>query len=172
MTTYINEEGVKIDESTIDTSLGYLQPDKILIAHHDATPEVAEKFHYEVKMWYFDDGTCQQVLAGNKDESVKVINDQTGQFEYVGDMTYRGADIEKVVDSEKVEAKEAYDEYDEDVQRYILYTAEELAERQAQQEASEKQQNFLTNGPDQLELNTTSLGDLTILLSELVGGAE
>lgn len=172
MTTYINEEGVKIDESTIDTSLGYLQPDKIFIAHHDATPEVPEQFHYEVKTWYFDDGSCQQVLAGNKDDSVKVINDQTGQFEYVGEQPYRGADIEKIVDVEKVEAKEAYDEYDEDVQRYILYTAEELKERQEQEEKSKTQADFLENGPTRLSETEVSVGDLTILLSELVGGAE
>lgn len=39
-----------------------------------------------------------------------------------------GRDVKKVIDVPAVEGKEAWDEY-EDIQRYILYTPEEYAER-------------------------------------------
>jgi hypothetical protein len=66
-----------------------------------------------------------------------------------------GKDMEKVVDVSGIVGHDAYDEY-EDIQRYIPYTAEELA-------AIEKQKNTPTI-PDRL----AAVEEL--LLSQMIGG--
>lgn len=169
---FFDENDIEIQESEVDTSLGYLQPDKIFIMHHEAVEGQEEETHFECKMFYFEDGTDLDVSAlKNEDPHVKVIDNKAGIFEYVDQgegKEFKGLDIESVVDKEKVEAKEAYDEY-EDIQRYIKYTQEELEAHQAQQEAAEKQAAFLSEGPAQLETNTSDISDLTILLSEVIG---
>ena len=66
---------------------------------------------------------------------------------------------------------EITDEY-EDIQRYVLYTEAELKERKEMEEKQAKQTAFMENGPDQLESNTTSIDDLTIMLSEIVAGSD
>lgn len=168
-----NEEDVEIKESDVDTTKGYLKSDKKFITHYDEQPEVIEHKHYEVERFVFEDGS-QMLVDGNTDAHVKVIDDQAGIFEYVDQgegNVYHGAEIKSVIDQEHVEHKDAYDEY-EDIQRYVLYTEEELAARKEAEEKQAKQTAFLEDGPDQLESNTTSIGDLTIMLSEIVAGSD
>lgn len=168
-----NEEDVEIKESDVDTTKGYLKSDKKFITHYDEQPEVIEHKHYEVERFVFEDGS-QMFVDGNTDAHVKVIDDQAGIFEYVDQgegNVYHGAEIKSVIDQEHVEHKDAYDEY-EDIQRYVLYTEEELAARKEAEEKQAKQTAFLEDGPDQLESNTTSIGDLTIMLSEIVAGSD
>lgn len=57
-------------------------------------------------------------------EAVKEVYHYETEREYPNG----GRDVKKVVDVPAVEAKEAWDEY-EDIQRYKLYTSEEYAER-------------------------------------------
>lgn len=169
----LNEEDVEIKESDVDTTKGYLKSDKKFIVHHEEQPEISEKKHYEVERFVFEDGS-QMLIETNEDPHVKVIDDQAGIFEYVDQgegNVYHGAEIKSVIDQEHVEHKDAYDEY-EDIQRYVLYTEEELAARKEAEEKQAKQTAFLENGPDQLESNTTSIGDLTIMLSEIVAGSD
>ena len=169
----LNEEDVEIQESDVDTTKGYLKPDKKFIAHHAEQIEIPEKKHYEVIRFTFENAP-EMFVEGNTDAHVKVIDDQAGVFEYVDqgeDNVYYGAEIKSVIDQERVEHKDAYDEY-EDIQRYVLYTEEELAARKEAEEKQAKQTAFLENGPDQLESNTTSIGDLTIMLSEIVAGSD
>ena len=168
----LNEEDVEIKESDVDTTKGYLRPDKKFVAHHEEQAEIPEKKHYQVTRFVFEDGS-QMLIEDNTDAHVKVIDDQAGVFEYVDQgegNVYHGAEIKSVIDQEHVEHKDAYDEY-EDIQRYVLYTAEELAARKEAEEKQAKQIAFMENGPDQLESNTTSIGDLTIMLSEIVAGS-
>lgn len=168
-----NEQDEEIQESDVDTSKGYLVPDKKFIKHHDEQPEVEEQSHYEVKTFYFEDGDSLDV-DGNSDPHVDVVDDKQGVFNYVDQgegKELRGIDIESVIDVEKVEHKDSYDEY-EDIQRYKLYTEEQLAEQAEQRAKQEKQADFLENGPDQLDSNTVSIEDLTVLMSEMIGGAD
>ncbi len=168
-----NEEDVEIKESDVDTTKGYLKSDKKFIVHHEEQPEVKEQKHYEVKRFVFEDGS-QMLIEDNTDAHVKVIDDQAGVFEYVDQgegNVYHGAEIKSVIDQEHVEHKDAYDEY-EDIQRYVLYTEEELQARKEAEEKQAKQTAFLEDGPGQLESNTTSIGDLTIMLSEIVAGSD
>lgn len=169
----LNEEDVEIKESDVDTTKGYLKSDKKFIVHHEEQPEISEKKHYEVERFIFKDGS-QMLIETNEDPHVKVIDDQAGIFEYVDQgegNVYHGAEIKSVIDQEHVEHKDAYDEY-EDIQRYILYTEKELQARKEAEEKQAKQTAFMENGPDQLESNTTSIGDLTIMLSEIVAGSD
>lgn len=169
----LNEEDVEIQESDADTTKGYLKFDKKFVAHHEEQPEIPEKRHYEVIRFAFEDGS-QMLIDGNADAHVKVIDDQAGVFEYVDQgegNVYYGAEIKSVIDQEHVEHKDAYDEY-EDIQRYILYTEAELKERKEMEEKQAKQAAFMEMGPDQLDANTTSIGDLTIMLSEIVAGSD
>lgn len=53
----------------------------------------------------------------------------TGHFEVVAEYPNGGKDFEWVIDTPAVEAKEAWDEY-EDIQVYIPYTEAELAKRE------------------------------------------
>ena len=168
-----NEEDVEIKESDVDTTKGYLKSDKKFIVHHEEQPEISEKKHYEVERFVFEDGS-QMLIETNEDPHVKVIDDQAGVFEYVDKgegNVYHGAEIKSVIDQEHVEHKDAYDEY-EDIQRYVLYTEEELQALKEAEEKQAKQTAFMENGPDQLESNTTSIGDLTIMLSEIVAGSD
>lgn len=169
----LNEEDVEIKESDVDTTKGYLKSDKKFIAHHKEQAEIPERKHYEVIRFAFEDGS-QMLIESNEDPHVKVIDDQAGVFEYVDrgeGNVYHGAEIKSVIDQEHVEHKDAYDEY-EDIQRYVLYTEAELKERKEMEEKQAKQAAFMENGPDQLESNTTSIGDLTIMLSEIVAGSD
>jgi hypothetical protein len=69
-------------------------------------------------------------------EAVEAVEEQ-GHWETIAEYENGGSDVEWVVDVPGVEAAEAWDEY-EDIQRYILYTEEELAERKAAEEEAFK----------------------------------
>mgnify|MGYP003313394110 CR=1 FL=1 len=59
-------------------------------------------------------------------EAIEVVQEQ-GHYEVIAEYENGGKDVEWIVDVPAVEAKEAYDEY-EDILRYTPFTAKELAE--------------------------------------------
>lgn len=66
--------------------------------------------------------------------------EEVSHYKTIAEYPNGGKDVRKVVDVLGVAAKEAYDEKVE-VQRYVLYTAEELAaQEQARKEAEQKAQ--------------------------------
>lgn len=66
--------------------------------------------------------------------------EEVSHYETIREYPNGGKDVKKVVDVKAVSAQEAYDE-EVEVQRYVLYTAEELAaEEKARKEAEEKAQ--------------------------------
>ena len=168
-----DEAGNEITEADVDTSKGHLDQDKKFIAHHDAVEAVEEVKHYRVKTVYFEDATSIDLEGDNTDPHLVVIDDKQGSFEYIDDTKdmVRGMDIEEVIDVEKQEAKEAYDEY-EDIKVYKLYTEEELKQRQEAEEKMKKQQEFMENGPDQLQTNTDSIDDLYVTIADITAGSE
>lgn len=89
---------------TYDDTLGYLVPEVIIVAHHEAVAEVPEVVELET------------IWQDKKNKSNKLVK--------------------KVVKQKHVPAVEAYDET-EDIMRYIAYTTEEIAQRQAEAEAAE-----------------------------------
>ena len=66
--------------------------------------------------------------------------EEVSHYETIAEYPNGGKDIRKMVDVPGVAAREAYDE-EVEVQRYVLYTAEELAaQEKARKEAEEKAQ--------------------------------
>ena len=61
-------------------------------------------------------------------DEVQAVEEQ-GHYETIAEYPNGGKDVEWVVDVPGVQAKEAYDEY-EDIQVYVPYTAKELAEKE------------------------------------------
>ena len=61
-------------------------------------------------------------------EAVEAVEEQS-HYEVIATYPNGGKDVKKVIDVESVEAKDAWDEY-EDIQRYILYTETELILRE------------------------------------------
>lgn len=133
----LNEEDVEIQEEDVDTQKGYLTPDKVLIKHHDAVEESSEEYHYYAETVYFKNGDQYSVsVEGECDPHIRA-NEDGVSFEYIpgeGE-EYRevqGMDVKKIVDKEQSEAKDAWDEYEE-IQRYKLYTEDELRQRAEQE---------------------------------------
>ncbi len=100
-----------------DLTKGYLKQETQTI-HHDAVAGVEEVSHYETE----------------------TLPDGTPAIYYDADGREKGRDVRKVVDVPGVDPQPAWDE-EVPVQRYILYTAEELTAREkARKEAEEKAQ--------------------------------
>ncbi len=105
---------------TPDLSLGWLE-NKTQTIHHDAVAGVEEVSHYETE----------------------TLPDGTPAIYYDADGREKGRDVRKVVDVPGMASKEAYDE-EVEVQRYILYTAEELAVQAEAREKAEQQAKLPT----------------------------
>lgn len=65
-------------------------------------------------------------------EAVEAVEEQ-GHWQTIAQYPNGGKDVDWIIDVPAVEAKEAWDEY-EDILRFIPYTEEELAEREAAEE--------------------------------------
>ena len=63
---------------------------------------------------------------------------EVGHYEVIAEYPNGGKDVKWVIDVPGIEAKEAWDEY-EDIQRYVLYTEEELAAKEAEKKAKEEE---------------------------------
>ena len=129
----IDSNGVEI--ANPDLTKGYLKPETQTI-HHDAVAGVEEVSHYETE----------------------TLPDGTPAIYYDADGREKGRDVRKVVDVPGVAAKEDYDE-EVEVQRYVLYTAEELAEQAAAREKAE-QQAKLPNTETRLAALESAMRDL------------
>ena len=181
----LNEKDVEIQEEDCDLTLGYLTPDKVFVQHHDAVSETPEEGHYYPKKFYFMDGTNYEVHGeGENDPHVKP-NDDGLTFEYLPDeeeetKEIKGTDVAWIVDKERQEAKDAYDEY-EDIQRYKLYTEEQLRERaisnaNLEAEKNKKLQseafiNFMIM-PMTLEMSDEEIKQFDILIPDFQPGKE
>ena len=121
----IDSNGVEI--ANPDLTLGYLKPETQTI-HHDAVAGVEEVSHYETE----------------------TLPDGTPAIYYDADGREKGRDVRKVVDVPGVEGKEAWDE-EVTVQRYILYTPEELEAQEKERQEEQHRQEALNKLPQTLE---------------------
>ena len=64
---------------------------------------------------------------------------EVGHYEIIAEYSNGGKDVKWVIDVPGAEAKEAWDEY-EDIQRYILYTEEQLAAKEAERKVKEEEE--------------------------------
>ena len=138
---------------TPDLSLGWLE-DKPQTIHHDAVAGVEEVSHYETA----------------------TLPDGAPAIYYDADGREKGRDVRKVVDVPGVAAKEAYDE-EVEVQRYVLYTAEELvAQAEAKKKVEEaaaaeaKKKAELEAVPGRMDALEAANDDLVLMMADLIGG--
>ena len=171
----LDENDNELTEEQADTELGYLYPDSIVKEHHNEVKAVSEVGHYYPETFYFENGDPYTVQGEEEDADPHVgKTDKEGVFTFIAQtpeeasLQVRGVDVKWVIDTPAVEYKAAYDDHEE-IKRYHRYTEEELAERKKMKETQEKQAKFMTEGPDQLDSNTSSIDDLTVMISEMVG---
>lgn len=84
--------------------------------------------------------------------------EEVSHYETIAEYPNGGKDVRKVVDVPGVAAKDAYDE-EVEVQQYVMYTAEELAEQAAAREKAE-QQAKLPNTETRLAALESAMRDL------------
>lgn len=107
MTRILDKNGNELKQEDIDLNAGKLV-DETITVHHDAVEGVKEVSHVEVLKEYYQTGP-----------------DGAPVLDADGHKIVFGKDVKTVIDVPGVEAKAAYDEQEE-IQRYIPYTAEEL----------------------------------------------
>lgn len=136
-----------------DLTKGYLKPETQTI-HHDAVAGVEEVSHYETE----------------------TLPDGTPAVYYDADGREKGRDVRKVVDVPGVDPQPAWDE-EVPVQRYILYTAEELAaQAEAKKKAEEaaaaeaKKKAELEAVPGRIDALEAANNDMILMMADLIGG--
>lgn len=107
MTRILDAHGNELQYDDIDLNAGKLV-DETITVHHDAVEGVEEVSHVEVLKEYYETGP----------DGAPVLDED-------GHKVVFGKDVKTIIDVPGVEAKAAYDEQEE-IQRYIPYTAEEL----------------------------------------------
>lgn len=102
--------------------------------------------------------------------------EEVSHYETIREYPNGGKDVKKVVDVKAVPAREAYDE-EVDVQRYVLYTAEELAaQAEAKKKAEEaaaaeaKKKAELETVPGRMDALEAANDDLVLMMADLIGG--
>lgn len=115
-------------------------------------------------------------------EAVEAVEEQ-GHWETIAEYPNGGKDVEWVVDVPGVEAKEAWDEY-EDILRFVHFTAKELAEIQIEKEKAALMESRRQLSVEEvtaifikIQINTVDIPDQTSLrmmdyypaFSEIVG---
>lgn len=132
MKIYNQEKTQELNQQELDFEKGYLQADKLLIAHHEATPFVKGKSAEEIYNQLKADGLIAVRTIGGKFYAVDrafengVEINPLSVTEWVSGV--HSSSVTEIVDEPDTPAKEAYDDY-EDIQVYVPYTAEELEER-------------------------------------------
>ncbi len=120
----IDETGIVLTTEP-DLEAGYLVED-VQIIHHDAVEGTAPQWHRET--------------AKLPDGSLAI---------YYRDGKEIGRDMVKVIDVPGVDPQPAWDE-EVPVQRYIRYTAEELAQREKEKQEAQQRQEVLDKLPETL----------------------
>ena len=92
---------------------------------------------------------------------------EIGHYEVIAEYPSGGKDVKWVIDVPGVEAKEAWDEY-EDIQRYVLYTEEQLAAKEAERKAKEEEA-LLKVRLRQLAENAVTWDELAARMSKWLG---
>ena len=102
--------------------------------------------------------------------------EEVSHYETIREYPNGGKDVKKVVDVKAVPAQDAYDE-EVEVQRYVLYTTEELAaQAEAKKKAEEaasaeaKKKAELETVPGRMDALEAANDDLVLMMADLIGG--
>ena len=181
----LDENDQELQEEDLDLTLGYLSYDQVLKEHHEAVPEVKEEGHYYPQTFYFVDGTKYEVTVEGENDPCVQPNEDGVSFTYVAPegeepREYKGCDVKYIVDVEHEDAKEAWDEY-EDIQRYKLYTEEQLREQATAKAEAERKHNLNIQtmslmsrmiAPMSLEMTDEEVQEFSLVMPEFVAGNE
>lgn len=81
----------------------------------------------------------ETIISKHHEATEKV--EEVGHYEIIAEYPNGGKDVAWIIDVPYEDDKEAWDEY-EDIQRYILYTEEQLAAKEAERKAKEEEEAF------------------------------
>ena len=181
----LDENNQELQEEDLDLTLGYLSYDQVLKEHHEAVSEVKEEGHYYPQTFYFMDGTKYEVTVEGENDPCVQPNEDGVSFTYVAPegeepREYKGCDVKYIIDVEHEDAKEAWDEY-EDIQRYKLYTEEQLREQAMAKAEAERKHNLNIQtmslmsrmiAPMSLEMTDEEVQEFSLVMPEFVAGNE
>lgn len=162
-------EGEEISPSDVDGRKGHLDVEEIIVAHYDGREAQEEKNHYEVRTVFFTDGSYLSVSLG--DPHIVDVDAANGIFEFQSlegepHKEVKSMDIALIVDEPAVEAREPEDKI-EYIQRYILFTEEELEENRLREKEEEAKEKFLTFGPQRLKQLEEKVDSILALLENI-----
>lgn len=181
----LDENDQELQQEDLNLVLGYLTHDQILKEHHEAVPEVQEEGHYYPETFYFMDGSQYKVNTEGENDPCVEPNEDGVSFNYVAPegeepREYKGCDVKYIIDVEHQDAKEAYDEM-EDIQRYKLYTEEQLRENAANQADAEKQERLSAQtislmsfiaAPMSLEMTDDEVQNFALIMPDFIAGKD
>ena len=90
---------------------------------------------------------------------------ELSHYETVAEYPNGGKDVRKIIDREGIPARDAWTEQ-VPIQRYILYTAEELAAK----EEARKKQEAKDKLPERVDALETANDDIILMMADLIGG--
>ena len=90
---------------------------------------------------------------------------ELSHYETVAEYPNGGKDVRKVIDREGVPAQGAWTEQ-VPIQRYILYTAEELAAKEEERKKAEAREKL----PERVDALETANDDIILMMADLIGG--
>ena len=90
---------------------------------------------------------------------------ELSHYETVAEYPSGGKDVRKVIDREGIPARDAWTEQ-VPIQRYIRYTAEELAAQEEERKKAEEREKL----PERVDALETANDDIILMMADLIGG--
>ena len=90
---------------------------------------------------------------------------ELSHYETVAEYPNGGKDVRKVIDREGIPARDAWTEQ-VPIQRYILYTAEELAAKEEERKKAEAREKL----PERVDALETANDDIILMMADFIGG--
>jgi hypothetical protein len=90
---------------------------------------------------------------------------ELSHYKTVAEYPNGGKDVRKIIDREGVPARDAWTEQ-VPIQRYILYTAEELAAKEEERKKAEAREKL----PERVDALETANDDIILMMADLIGG--
>ena len=90
---------------------------------------------------------------------------ELSHYETVAEYPNGGKDVRKIIDREGIPARDAWTEQ-APIQRYIRYTAEELAAQEEERKKAEEREKL----PERVDALETANDDIILMMADLIGG--
>lgn len=129
MRVFNEDKTCELNYKNLDLEKGYLKPDKLVTAHHEATSFVKGKTAQEIANELTTQGKTIEI--GYDGLPYLVVEEHEGG----------GRSVEEIKAEPDVPAKDAYDDY-EDIQVYVPYTEAELTEHNERKELASLEKWF------------------------------